>query len=332
MFSAKLSHSEQRASPGQQVLFIMTTAIYSHPLCHQHEMGSFHPECPARIEMIEDQLISSRIDGYLDFRLAPEASFDDIARAHTPETILLVKDNTPADPGKYFAVDDDTSLNMYSWQAALRAAGAGVAAVDAVLAGEINNAFCLVRPIGHHARPNMPMGFCVFNNIAIAAKHALEVHKLERVAIVDFDVHHGNGTDETFSNDPRVLMVGFYQEALYPFPDKGPDRAHMINVAVPAGTKGDVIREIVTEQWLPALHAHRPQLILISAGFDAHREDPLGGMELVEDDYAWMTHQIMNVAQQHAQGRIVSFLEGGYNLSALARSAVAHIKALADID
>ncbi|MEA5097834.1 MAG: histone deacetylase family protein [Burkholderiaceae bacterium] len=310
----------------------MTTAIYSHQLCHLHEMGSSHPECPARIEMIEDQLIASRIDAYLDFRVAPEATLEQVGRAHTPQAIALVRDQAPAEPGKYFPVDDDTSLNMYSWRAALRAAGAGVAAVDALMAGEIDNAFCLVRPIGHHARPNTPMGFCVFNNVAVAAKHALEAHRLERIAIVDFDVHHGNGTDETFSDDPRVLMVGFYQEGLYPFPAKGPEREHMINVAVPAGTKGDVIREIVTTKWLPALRAHRPQMIFISAGFDAHREDPLGGVDLVEDDYAWITHQIMDVAQQYAHGRIVSVLEGGYNLSALARSAVAHIKALADID
>ncbi|MBS1169915.1 MAG: histone deacetylase family protein [Burkholderiaceae bacterium] len=316
----------------QQAIPPMTTAIYSHPLCHQHEMGSYHPECPARIEMIEDQLISGRIDGYLDFRLAPEASLAEIARAHTIEAIALVRDKSPQEPGKYYPVDDDTALNQYSWLAALRAAGAGIAAVDAVMAGEIDNAFCLVRPIGHHARPNMPMGFCVFNNIAIAAKHALEVHRLERIAIADFDVHHGNGTDETFCDDPRVLMVGFYQEGLYPFPVKGPERPHMLNIAVPAGTKGDVIRAIVREQWLPALEAHRPQLLLISAGFDAHREDPLGGMELVEDDYAWLTHQLMNVAKVHAHGRIVSILEGGYNLSALARSAVAHIKALAELD
>ena len=295
-------------------------------------MGSYHPECPARIEMIEDQLISSRIDSYLDFRLAPEASIDDIARVHTMGAIALVRDKTPQEAGNYYPVDDDTALNMYSWKAALRAAGAGVAAVDAVMAGEIDNAFCLVRPIGHHARPNMPMGFCVFNNIAIAAKYALDVYHLERIAIIDFDVHHGNGTDETFSDDPRALMVGFYQEALYPFPAKGPERTHMINVAVPAGTKGDVIRNIVTEQWLPALHAHKPQMLFISAGFDAHREDPLGGMDLVEDDYAWITHQIMNVAKEYAQGRIVSFLEGGYNLSALARSTVSHIKALAELD
>jgi acetoin utilization deacetylase AcuC-like enzyme len=310
----------------------MTTAIYSHPLCLQHEMGPHHPECPARIQMIEDQFISSRIDAFLDFRLAPEASLADLRRVHTQEAIDLVRENVPINPGEYFPVDADTLLNMYSWKAALRAAGTGIAATDAVIAREISNAFCLSRPIGHHARPGAPMGFCLFNNIAIAAKYAMEAHGLKRVAIVDFDVHHGNGTEEAFRDDPRAMMVSFFQSPLYPYSGNELPCAHMINVPVPAGTQGDVIRELVTNKWLPALHTHRPEMIFISAGFDAHRGDPLGGMDLVEDDFAWITHQVMQIASEYAQGRIVSFLEGGYDLSAQARSAVAHVKALAELD
>ncbi|MGB6055143.1 MAG: histone deacetylase family protein, partial [Burkholderiaceae bacterium] len=201
-----------------------------------------------------------------------------------------------------------------------------------VLAGEINNAFCAIRPPGHHARPSMPMGFCLFNNVAIAARHALEVHGLERVAIVDFDVHHGNGTDEAFATDPRVLMVSFFQHPFYPYSGSGEQRANAVNVPVPAYSDGAVVRRLVTERWLPALHAQRPQMIFISAGFDAHREDEMAQMKLVEDDYAWITEQVMAVAQQYAHGRIVSCLEGGYNLSALGRSVVAHLKVLAQLE
>lgn len=318
----------------------MTTAIYSHPDCQLHEMGSWHPECPARLQAIEDQLISSRIGAWLDMRQAPEADLRDLARVHTAEAIALVRDNCPplplpgADPA-YFPLDGDTSLNPYSWRAALRAAGAAVAATDAVLAGEIDNAFCAIRPPGHHARPAEPMGFCLFNNVAIAARHALEVHGLERVAIVDFDVHHGNGTEEAFAEDPRVLMVSFFQHPFYPYTGVQPMSKRVqnsVNLPVPAGSGGELVRKLVSEYWLPALEAQRPQMIFISAGFDAHREDDMGQMQLVEADYAWITRQVMEVARRHAGGRIVSCLEGGYALSALARSVVAHLRILAELE
>ncbi|MFC3107161.1 histone deacetylase family protein [Undibacterium arcticum] len=316
----------------------MTTAIYTHPDCKRHEMGELHPESPARLQAIEDQLILSRIDGFLDHRQAPLAQLTDIGRVHNADAIALVRDHLPpaqSPPGShdsYYWLDPDTALNPYSYQAALRAAGAAVAATDAVIAGDIDNAFCAIRPPGHHARPSMPMGFCLFNNVAIAARHALEVHGLQRVAIVDFDVHHGNGTEETFAAEPRVLMVSFFQHPFYPFTGTDHPSANCVNLPVAAYSKGDVVRQLVTEKWLPALHAHRPEMIFISAGFDAHREDDLGQMGLVEADYAWITQQVMAVAKQYAQGRIVSCLEGGYNLSALGRSVVAHVKVLAELD
>jgi acetoin utilization deacetylase AcuC-like enzyme len=313
----------------------MTTAIYTHPDCKRHEMGSWHPECPERLQAIEDQLIASRIDDFLDHREAPEVDPADIARVHTAGAIARIRENVPPigeSHSGYYPLDADTMLNAYSWKAALRAAGAAVAATDAVIAGEIENAFCATRPPGHHARPSEAMGFCLFGNVAIAARHAMEVHGLQRVAIVDFDVHHGNGTEEAFRDDARVLMVSFFQHPFYPYSGTGHPSANMVNIPVPAYTKGAEIREVVTERWLPALHAHRPEMIFISAGFDAHREDELGQMGLVEADYAWITQQIMIVAREHAKGRIVSCLEGGYNLSALGRSVVAHMKVLAGLD
>ena len=310
----------------------MSTAIYSHPDCLRHEMGSWHPESPSRLQAIDDQLILARLDGLIEQRSAPLADTADILRNHTPGALALGRDHVPATPGDYYPLDGDTSLCHYSYQAALRAAGAAVAATDAVIAGSIDNAFCAVRPPGHHATPTEPMGFCLFNNVAIAARHAMEVHGLERVAIVDFDVHHGNGTAEAFRSDPRVLMVSFFQHPFYPYGDPEPITATQVNVPVPARADGEAVRKLVQEQWLPALHAHRPQMIFISAGFDAHRDDDMGGMGLVEADYAWITRQVMAVAKQYAQGRIVSCLEGGYELSALGRSVVAHLKVLAELE
>ncbi len=317
----------------------MTTAIYSHADCQRHEMGDWHPEAPARLQAIEDQLIASRLSPLLSYCEAPLAALSDIARVHQPEMIARIRDNLPgqqqggsAPEQDYFALDSDTSLNSYSWQAALRAAGAAVAATEAVIAGEFSNAFCAIRPPGHHATPAASMGFCLFNNIAIAARHALEVCGLERVAIIDFDVHHGNGTEEAIRHEPRILMASFFQHPLYPYSGvhaSGDTPANLVNIPLPAYSRGDAVRELVLQHWLPALHAHQPQMLFISAGFDAHREDELAQMGLVEADYAWITEQLMQVADTYARGRIVSCLEGGYNLSALARSVAAHVKTLA---
>ena len=309
----------------------MSTAIYSHPDCLRHDMGNWHPESPDRLKAIDDQLILARLEGLVERRLAPLAEVPALLRNHTEGALALVRDHIPAE-GEFYPLDADTILCHASYQAALRAAGAALAATDAVIAGDIGNAFCSVRPPGHHARPSEPMGFCLFNNVAVAARHALEVHGLERIAIVDFDVHHGNGTAESFRNDPRVLMASFFQHPFYPYSEPEPITATSVNIPVPARSGGDVVRQLVREYWLPALHAHRPQMIFISAGFDAHRDDDMGGMALVEADYAWITREVMAVAREHAQGRIVSCLEGGYDLSALGRSVVAHLKVLAELD
>ncbi|WP_312516278.1 histone deacetylase family protein [Massilia sp.] len=310
----------------------MSTAIYSHPDCMRHEMGSWHPESPARLQAIDDQLILARVSDLVEQRSAPLAEPEQILRNHTPGALALVRDQVPATPGEYYPLDGDTSLNHYSYQAARRAAGAAVAATDAVIAGSIDNAFCSVRPPGHHATPTEPMGFCLFNNVAIAARHALEAHGLERVAIVDFDVHHGNGTADAFRDDPRVLMASFFQHPFFPYSEVEPVTPNRVNLPVPAYCDGDAIRQLVREQWLPALNAFRPQMIFISAGFDGHRDDDMGGIGLVEADYAWITRQVMAVAKAHAGGRIVSCLEGGYELSSLGRSVVAHVKVLAELE
>ena len=314
----------------------MRTGFYSHPDCQLHDMGNDHPESPARLQAIHDQIIASRIADHLEHRTPPLASDAMLASVHTDAAIALVREHVPS-PGSSarYQLDPDTAINAYSLVAALRAAGAATAATDAVISGELQNAFCAIRPPGHHATPSAPMGFCLFNNVAIAARRALDVHGLERVAIVDFDVHHGNGTQDAFADEPRVMMVSFYQHPFYPYTANTESRTglhNMLNQPLPAYTGGEVVRQLVSERWLPALHAHRPQMIFISAGFDAHREDDLGQMALVEADYAWITRQLMIVAREHAQGRIVSCLEGGYNLSALGRSVVAHLKALAEID
>ncbi|RJX31403.1 MAG: histone deacetylase family protein [Oxalobacter sp.] len=306
----------------------MKTALYTHPLCKLHQISHSHPECPARIDAIENALIAAGLDRVLDYRIPPEATVADLCRVHDPKLVEKVRANIPSNPNEYSSVGG-MSFNMYGWDAALRAAGAGIDATNAVIDGKIKNAFCLVRPIGHHANVDTPMGFCLFNNAAIAAKYAMEVRGLERVAIVDIDVHHGNGTEDIFADEPRMMMVSFYQSFLYPMAGGRFQRDHLVNIGLQARADGTKVREVVNEHWLPALHRHKPQLIYFSAGFDAHRNDTLGNLALVEADYAWITQQMMDVADQYANGRVVSFLEGGYNLVSLANSAVAHIGTLA---
>lgn len=306
----------------------MSTAYISHPDFMKHEMGRHHPECPERIAAIEDQLIQSRLDAHLKRIDPPLASEADITRVHSEDHLAFVKSKAPS--SGYSMIDGDTIMNPATWTVSLRAAGAAIAAVDAVMQGEVNNAFCAIRPPGHHAEPHRSMGFCVFNNVAIATRYAIETYGLDRVAVIDFDVHHGNGTEAAFINDPHVLMCSFFQHPFYPY--SGLDGGdNMVNVPLPASTNGKVVREMISQTWIPRLHEFKPQFIIISAGFDAHREDDLGQMGLVEDDYVWMTKQLMEIANQYCEGKIVSCLEGGYNLSALGRSVAAHLKTLAEI-
>ncbi|CAG2143299.1 histone deacetylase family protein [Cupriavidus plantarum] len=304
----------------------MPTGYYTHPAFLLHEMGHFHPECPERLQAIEDHLISHAIDGLLDRREAPAATAEQIERVHRPDYVSGLASLSPA--AGYQQIDPDTSMNAHTLTAASHAAGAAVAATDAVIAGELENAFCCVRPPGHHAEPGRAMGFCFYNNVAIAARHALAAHGLDRVAVIDFDVHHGNGTEAAFRNEPRVLMCSFFQHPFYPYSGTDHVAPNMSNIPLPAYSNGLAVREVVDTIWLPRLHDFKPEMIFISAGFDAHREDDLGQMGLVEQDYAWMTAQLIAVARTYARGRIVSCLEGGYNLSALGRSVLAHLKVL----
>jgi acetoin utilization deacetylase AcuC-like enzyme len=242
----------------------------------------------------------------------------------------LVED-APAGGPDHAQIDPDTTLTRFTVLAARRAAGAAIAATDAVMAGEVDNAFCAVRPPGHHACRDKAMGFCFFNNIAIAVRHAIEEHGLERVAVVDFDVHHGNGTEDILSNDPRVLMVGIFQHPFYPYSGTEHPAANMLNLPVPAYTKGMDVRELIEACWMPRLEAFKPQMIFVSAGFDAHRDDEMGQLRLNEHDFGWITSRVVDVARRHSKGRIVSMLEGGYNLDALARSVEEHVRVLADL-
>jgi acetoin utilization deacetylase AcuC-like enzyme len=316
----------------------MATGYFTHKDCWKHEMGLGHPECPDRLSAIEDRLISSGLNDVLARFDATEASLTDIELAHDRMHVAalrglsdrLVDDQNAGGPA-YLQIDPDTTMNAHTWHAMLRAAGAALNATDAVMAGELENAFCAVRPPGHHACHNKAMGFCFVNNIAVAARYALERHGLQRVAVVDFDVHHGNGTEDILAGDERVLMVGFFQHPFYPYTGASKPAANMLNLPVPAYTRGAEIRELIEAHWLPRLEAFKPQMVFISAGFDAHRDDDLGQMALTESDYTWITQRIKDVALRHAKGRIVSCLEGGYNLNALARSVEAHLRVLAEV-
>jgi acetoin utilization deacetylase AcuC-like enzyme len=311
----------------------MTTAFYSHAECRTHDMGEGHPECPARLDAITDHLLATGLQAALDMREAPKVDMVDVERAHTPHYVhdisalmqRLERDQV------HEALDPDTTACPSTWRAVQRAAGAAVAATDAVIQGNARNAFCAVRPPGHHAMRDQAMGFCFFNNVTIAARHALDVHGLQRVAIVDFDVHHGNGTEDIVAGDERVLMVSIFQHPLYPYSGTEPKGDNIVSVPVRPYARGPEVRALIEAQWLTRLEAFKPQMIFISAGFDAHREDELGQLGLVEADYAWITQRLCEVADRHAHGRIVSCLEGGYALSALARSVAAHLRVLADV-
>jgi len=305
----------------------MTTLLVTHPDCIAHDPGSGHPESPARLSAILKALEEPQFRPLVR-REAPLGTKADAARVHGERFVETVLASVPN--SGHAALDPDTILSSASGDAALRAVGAVTSAVDAVVAGEVNNAFCAVRPPGHHAEPDRAMGFCLFNSIAIAARHAQAVHGLGRVAIVDFDVHHGNGTQAVAEDDPTLFFASSHQYPLYPGTGAADETGmgNVVNAPLPAGTDGTGFRRAVESRILPALDAFAPELVLVSAGFDAHRADPLAGLELEEPDYAWVTARLLEVAGRHAQGRLVSVLEGGYDLRALAGSAAAHVGTL----
>ncbi|MBV2218608.1 MAG: histone deacetylase family protein, partial [Diaphorobacter sp.] len=290
------------------------------------------------LDAIEDRLLVTGVADALQHCEVPLASLADIELAHDRMHMAalrglsdrLIEEEAAGGP-PYVQVDTDTSMNRHTWTAALRAAGAALAATDAVMAGEIENAFCSVRPPGHHATRTKAMGFCFFNNVAIAAKYALQRYNLKRVAVVDFDVHHGNGTEDILAGDPRALMVSIFQHPFYPYCGDQEPASNMLNVPVPAYTKGMEVRDIVDMVWMPRLESFKPEMIFVSAGFDAHREDDMGQLSLNEQDYAWITMRVKDVARRFARGRIVSCLEGGYMMGPLARSVEAHVRVLADL-
>lgn len=308
----------------------MPTAYITHADCLRHDMGHGHPECPQRLEAVADQLIASGLMSYLKEYDAPLARTEHLLRVHDPHYVEAIARAAPSQG--YVHLDPDTAMNPATHQAALRAAGAAVLATDLVIGGEAKRAFCAVRPPGHHAGKARAMGFCFFNNVAVAAAHALEHHGLSRVAVVDFDVHHGNGTEDIFRDEERVLMVSTFQHPFYPYSGIEGRSVRMVNVPLPARSTGAELRAVVESTWMPALEAFAPECLFISAGFDAHREDDMASLGWVESDYAWVTRRMCDVAARFAQGRIVSLLEGGYALSALGRSVVAHVRALADLD
>ena len=300
----------------------------SHPDCLKHDTGPLHPECAERLDAISNQLIMSGLEFVLVHHDAPRATREQLSRTHEQAYVQRIFDTAPTEG--FVEIDGDTVMSPGTLDAALRAAGAGVLGVDLIFQGTANPVFCAIRPPGHHAEHNKAMGFCLFNNIAVAAAHAMEVHGAKRVAIVDFDVHHGNGTEDIFANDDRVLFCSAFQHPFYPFTGHESDTRNLVDIPLPAGTDGPVFRQAVTEHWLPALDDFAPEFLFISAGFDAHILDDMSSLYLTEADYGWLTAQLNTVAKTHADGKILSMLEGGYEPGALARSVVSHLNALLD--
>jgi acetoin utilization deacetylase AcuC-like enzyme len=304
----------------------MSTAYITHPLFLQHEMGAHHPERPARLHAIEDRLIASGLFDLLRHYRAPRAGREALLRVHTADYLDELAQRSPQQG--YRQLDPDTLMNPHTLEAAWHAAGAAVEATDLVLNGVVENAFCAVRPPGHHALAARAMGFCFFNNVAVGVAHALAAHGLQRVAIVDFDVHHGNGSEAMFAGDERVLLCSSFQHPFYPGTDLTPRHPNIVHAPLRAGGDGSALRAAYNERLLPALEAFAPQMIFISAGFDGHVEDEMSALQLTDGDYAWLTRQLVDVAARHAQGRLVSLLEGGYALDALGRSCAQHIRVL----
>lgn len=303
----------------------MSIAYITHDDCALHDMGGIHPECPERLSAINDRLIASGLGMILQHHEAKQATVEQIARVHGKAYVEHIHQQSPKE-GLHW-IDGDTAMNPKTLDAALYAAGAAVQAVDLVMSDYPKQAFCAVRPPGHHAERSRSMGFCIFNNVAVGAAHAMEEHGLERVAILDFDVHHGNGTEHIFTGEPRVLFCSTFQHPFYPGCGHDTDESNIVNVPLPAGTQGIEFREAVHEKILPRLEEFQPQLLMFSAGFDAHTADDMSHMNLIDDDYAWVTRAAFKIVEQSGEGRVVSMLEGGYELQSLARSVEAHLKA-----
>lgn len=304
----------------------MRTAYITHPDCRNHDTGPGHPEHAGRLYAIEDQFVVSGLDNVLRYVDAPMATNEQLLRAHPQDYIDTIREAIPE--SGYARLDPDTVVSPRSLDAAYRAAGSVVAAVDLVMGGEMDSAFCGVRPPGHHAESTQSMGFCLFDNIAVGAAHALETYGLERVAIVDFDVHHGNGTEDIFQDESRVLFCSTFEHPFYPFTPLLENTPNRISVPLDATAKSDEFRAAVTEHWLPALEAFQPEFVFVSAGFDAHRDDDMSHVALSDADFRWVSEHIAALANACASGRIVSVLEGGYELKSLARCVDAHIRVL----
>ncbi|MES2208270.1 MAG: histone deacetylase family protein [Pseudomonadota bacterium] len=302
------------------------TAFITHDDCLKHEMGAHHPERPERLIAIKEKLKATELQALLIPYEAPLVKREYLTQVHTESYVTLLESSVC--DNDYVQLNSDTAMNPYTLSAAKRAAGAAVLAVDLVMSNEVDNAFCGIRPPGHHAVRNDSMGFCFFNNIAVAAAYAMNTYHLKRIAILDFDVHHGNGTEDIFHHDSRVLFCSTFQFPLYPGSGVDSGNEHIINTPLKSGATGKDFREAVKSYWLPALEIFKPELIFISAGFDAHRDDHLASLNLLEEDYEWVTQEIKGIADQYCQSRIVSVLEGGYNLKSLADSVAIHLRAL----
>lgn len=304
----------------------MSIAFISHSDCLLHEMEANHPECSDRLKVINNMVVSSNVNVQLKHYDAPLATREQLCRAHDSEYVDQIFGKAPQEG--IIRLDQDTTMNSHSLNAALRASGAVVLGVDLVMSNQSKVVFCNVRPPGHHAERKRAMGFCIFNNVAVGAAHALHEYHLQKVAIMDFDVHHGNGTEDIFQDNPSILYCSTFQHPFYPFSGTEIKSDHIINVALPAGTGSSQFRTAVASQWLPMLESFKPELIFISAGFDAHIDDNMAGLSLLEADFAWVTTKIREIADIHADGKIVSVLEGGYSLPALRSSVAAHLNAL----
>ena len=304
----------------------MSTAYISHPDCHAHDTGEGHPESARRLSAIEDKFISSGLADFISSFEAPEVTRSQLLRVHTAGHLETVEAMMPRQG--YAHIDPDTVVSPATLQAAKRAAGAVVLAVDLLMSDGLKNAFCCVRPPGHHAESARAMGFCIYNNIAVGAAHALEAHGVKKVAIIDFDVHQGNGTEEIFLDDDRVLYCSTFQHPFYPYTPLPEDSDRNVAVPLEATARGAEFRAAVSDHWLPALERFQPEMIFISAGFDAHQDDDMSGVSLTDADFRWVTEQIVQIAGIFASGRIVSVLEGGYELNSLARCVEMHVRVL----